>query len=100
MKPIIKPIEFTSPLSEAEARMALKELCGSKFYNCHFNGKVDNNSFTLIRFFFASLVLQEYIPYPNAINICIFNPSINFESSFLYFAFKSIFNFLLIVYIE
>ena len=49
MKPIIKPIEFTSPLSEAEARMALKELCGSKFYNCPFNGKVDNNSFTLIR---------------------------------------------------
>ena len=53
-----------------------------------------------LEFFFASLVLQEYIPYPNAINICIFNPSSNFESSFLYFAFKSIFNFLLIVYIE
>ena len=49
MKPIIKPIEFTSPLSEAEVRITLKELCGSKYDNCPFDGKVDHNSFTLLR---------------------------------------------------
>jgi len=49
MKPIIKPIEFTSPLSEAEVRITLKELCGSKYDNCPFDGKVDHNSFTLFR---------------------------------------------------
>ena len=49
MKPIIPPIEFVSPLSEVEVRMTLKELCGSKWDNCPFDGEVDKNSFRLIK---------------------------------------------------
>ena len=49
MKPIIPPIEFVSPLSEVEVRMTLKELCGSKWDNCPFDGEVNNNSFRLIK---------------------------------------------------
>ena len=49
MKPIISPIEFVSPLSEVEVRMTLKELCGSKWDNCPFDGEVDKNSFRLIK---------------------------------------------------
>ena len=49
MKPIIPPIEFISPLSEVEVRMTLKELCGSKWDNCPFDGEVNNNSFRLIK---------------------------------------------------
>ena len=49
MKPIIPPVEFVSPLSEVEVRMTLKELCGSKWDNCSFDGEVNNNSFRLIK---------------------------------------------------
>lgn len=49
MKSIIRPIEFISPLSEVEVRMTLKELCGSKWDNCPFDGEVNNNSFQLIK---------------------------------------------------
>ena len=49
MKPIIPPVEFVSPLSEAEVRMTLKELCGSKLGNCPFDGEVDKNSFRLTK---------------------------------------------------
>lgn len=49
MKPIIPPIEFISPLSEVEVKMTLKELCGSKWDNCPFDGEVNNNSFRLIK---------------------------------------------------
>ena len=55
MKPIIPPVEFFSPLSKAEARMSLRELCGSKWDKLPFEGKVDENSFRLVknRFFFS-----------------------------------------------
>ena len=49
MKPIVPPVEFVTPLSEVEVRMTLKELCGSKWDNCPFNGEVDKNSFRLIK---------------------------------------------------
>lgn len=49
MKSIIQPIEFISPLSEVEVRMTLKELCGSKWDDCPFDGVVDKNSFQLIK---------------------------------------------------
>ena len=49
MKPIIRPIEFVSPLSEVEVRMTLRELCGSKWDNSPFDGEVDENSFRLIK---------------------------------------------------
>ena len=49
MKSIIRPIEFVSPLSEVEVRLTLKELCGSKWDDCPFNGEVDKNSFRLVK---------------------------------------------------
>ena len=49
MKSTIPSIEFISPLSEAEVRMALRELCGSKWDDCPFRGEVDKNSFRLIK---------------------------------------------------
>lgn len=49
MKPMIPPIEFISPLSEVEVRMTLRELCGSKWDNCPFNGEVGQNSFRLTK---------------------------------------------------
>ena len=49
MKSIIPPVEFISPLSEIEVRMTLRELCGSKWDNCPFNGEVDKNSFRLTK---------------------------------------------------
>ena len=49
MRSIIQPIEFISPLSEVEVRMTLKELCGSKWDDCPFDGEIDKNSFRLIK---------------------------------------------------
>ena len=49
MRSIIRPIEFISPLSEVEVRMTLKELCGSKWDDCPFDGEIDKNSFRLIK---------------------------------------------------
>ncbi|MBQ8859265.1 MAG: hypothetical protein IJ012_05685 [Clostridia bacterium] len=49
MKSATPSIEFISPLSELEVRMALRELCGSKWDDCPFRGEVDKNSFRLIK---------------------------------------------------
>ncbi len=49
MKTIFPSVEFISPLSEVEVRMALKELCGSKWDNRPFDGEVDKNSFRFIK---------------------------------------------------
>lgn len=61
MTPFIKPIQFVSPLSEVEVRMALRELCGSKFDNYPFKGEVNTNFFRLIR---NNFVMTRGVPNP------------------------------------
>lgn len=45
----IKPVEFVSALSEAEIRMTLRDLCGSRLDNYPFSGEIEQNSFSLIK---------------------------------------------------
>ena len=45
----MKAVTFTSPLSEVEVRMTLKELCGSKWDNYAFCGEVNQSSFSFRR---------------------------------------------------
>lgn len=45
----MKGVTFTSPLSEVEVRMTLRELCGSKWENYPFCGEVDQSSFSFRR---------------------------------------------------
>ncbi len=43
------PIAFTVELSEPETRITLKELCGSVWDDCDFDGEVSQNSFSFVK---------------------------------------------------
>ncbi len=45
----MKAVTFTSPLSEVEVRMTLRELCGSALDEFPFRGEVGQSSFTLVK---------------------------------------------------
>ena len=43
------PITFEVGISEPEARMTLKEICGSVWDECEFSGEISQNSFSFIK---------------------------------------------------
>ena len=46
---IQSPITFEAEISEPETRMTLKEMCGSSWDECEFNGEVSQNSFSFMK---------------------------------------------------
>ena len=46
---IQQPISFTAEISEAVARITLREICGAVRDECEFNGEVSQNSFSFIK---------------------------------------------------
>ena len=84
---------FSVKLSEAEVRLTLREMCGSKWYGCPFEGQVYENSFSLtenysgVRRNLGGVILEGAFYEENGKTLVTITPNIKSRDLFAYLIF-------------
>ena len=93
IKQILPCEKFSVKLSESEVRLALREMCGSKWYDYPFEGQVYENSFSLrenysgIRRNLGGVILEGTFYEENGKTLVTITPNIKTRDLFAYLIF-------------